>query len=110
MKMGINYSVGSQITNSKQDEKESVRDYANRLRKYIARCPEKELPLQEKSVSIFLEGLRDKTLHADLYAKKHKALNNCIVNAIDLDNNCHIYGKDKPISGKDLRQREPKHS
>lgn len=25
-------------------------------------------------------------------------LNNCIVDAIDLDDNCDIYGKDKPIS------------
>ena len=46
-----------------------------------------------------MEGLRDKTLHADLYAKKHKTLNECITDAIDLDDNCDIYGKDKPISG-----------
>ena len=55
--------------------------------------------MQEKSISIFLEGLRDKTLHADLYAKKHKTLNQCIANVINLDDNCDIYGKDKPISG-----------
>ena len=40
-------------------------------------------------------------MHADLYAKKHKNLNECIYDGIDLDDNCDIYGKDKPISGVD---------
>ena len=59
------------------------------------------MPSQAKLFSIFLEGSRDKSLHADLYAKKHKTLNECIHDAIDLDDNCDIYGKDKPISGVD---------
>ena len=87
------------ITKFKQEEKESVRDCANRLKQYIAKCPERELPTAEKSVSIFLEGLRDKKLHADLYAKKNKTLRECIHDAINLDDNCDIYRKDKPISG-----------
>ena len=79
-----------------------MRDCANKLRQYISRCPnEEELPSQVKLISIFLEGLRDKSLHADSYAKKHKTLNECIHDEIDLDNNCDIYGKDKPISGVD---------
>ena len=60
-----------------------------------------ELPSQAKAVSIFLEGLRDKSLHADLYNKKHKTLNECIYDAIDLDDNCDIYGKDNSIFGLD---------
>ena len=98
-KTGIKHSIGSLITDFKQEEKESVRDCANRLKQYMARCPERELSTAEKSVSIFLEGLRDKKLHAYLYAKKHKTLKECINNAIDLDDNCDIYGKDKLISG-----------
>ena len=99
-KTGIKHRVSSLITKFKQEEKESVRDCANRLKQYIARCPERELPTAaEKSVSIFLEGLRDKKLHVDLYAKKHKTLKECINDAIDLDDNYDIYGKDKPISG-----------
>ena len=78
-----------------------MRDCANRLRQYISRCPEEEMPSQAKLISIFQEGLRDKSLHADLYAKKHKTLNECIYDAIDLDDNCDIYGKDKPIFGVD---------
>ena len=44
-KMGIKHSISSIITDFYQEEKESVRDCANRLRQYIARCPKKELPL-----------------------------------------------------------------
>ena len=98
------------ITNFKQEEKETVRDCANRLRQYIARCPEVDLSSQAKAVSIFLEGLRDKSLHANLYGKKHKTLNECIYDAIDLDNNCDIYGKDKPLSGADSRSTTSKNT
>ena len=80
--------------------------YKNRLRQYIARCPERELPIAEKAVSIFLEGLRDKKLHVDLYAKKRKTLNECIADAIDLDDNCDIYGKDKPIPGTESKREQ----
>lgn len=31
--------------------------------------------------------------------KKHTTLNECIYDAIDLDDNCDIFGKDKPITG-----------
>ena len=59
------------------------------------------MPSPAKLISIFLEGFREKSLHADLYAKKHKTLNECIYDAIDLDDNCDMYGKDKPISRVD---------
>lgn len=98
-KTGIKHSVSQLIYEFKQDEKETVRDCVNRLRQYIARCPEKEKPNPEKIISIFLEGLLNKSLHADLYAKRHTVLNDCIYDAIDLDDNCEIYGKDKPITG-----------
>lgn len=92
-KTGIKHSVSTLITNFKQDKKESVRDCTNRLCQYISRCLERELPTQEKLVSIFLEGLRDKTLHADLHGMKHKTLNECVHNAIDLDDNCDYTAK-----------------
>ena len=40
-------------------------------------------------------------MHAYLYAKKHKTFNECIYDAIVLDDNCDIYAKDKPISKVD---------
>ena len=55
------------------------------------------MPSKAMPISIFLKGLRDKSLHVDFYAKKHKALNECIYDAIDLDDNCDIYSRDKPI-------------
>ena len=51
------------------------------------------MPSQAKIVSIFLEGLRDKNLQPNLYGKKRKTINECIQDAIDLSDNCDIYGK-----------------
>ena len=54
-KTGLKHDVLSQIHGFKQKNEESVRDGANRLRQYLARCPEEEIPSQERLVSIFLE-------------------------------------------------------
>lgn len=43
-------------------------------------------------MSLFLEGLLNKTLNVNLYSKKHGTLNECILDAIDLDDNCDIFG------------------
>ena len=50
------------------------------------------MPSSQRLVSIFLEGLANKLLHANLYAKKHNTLNACIKDAIDFDDNCEIFG------------------
>lgn len=34
-----------------------------------------------------------------MLSQKHQNLNECIYDAIDLDDKCHIYRKDKPING-----------
>ena len=83
LKMGIKHNVVALIYGFVQKENESVRDCANRLRQYISRCPEGEMPSSQRLVSIFLEGLTNKLLHANLYAKKHNTLNACIKDAID---------------------------
>ena len=57
-KTGIKHSVSTLITKFNQEEKETVRDYANKLRLYTSRCPEEDLPSQAKIISIFLEGLK----------------------------------------------------
>ena len=54
----------------------------------MARCLEEELPSQERLVSIFLEGLINRELHAALYMQRHKNLNQCIHDALDCDDNC----------------------
>ena len=56
------------------------------------------MPSSQRLISLFLEGLKNKSLHANLYGKKHDTLNECIKDAIDFDNNCEIYGNvDKKI-------------
>ena len=74
-KIGLKHDVLSQIHGFKQKNDESVRDTANRLRQNLARCLVEEIPSQERLVSIFLEGLSSKELHAVLYMKHHKILN-----------------------------------
>ena len=54
----------------------------------MARCPEEELPSQERLVSIFLEGLINRELHDALYMQRHNNLNQCIHDALDYDDNC----------------------
>ena len=60
----------------------------------------KEMPTQEILVSIFLEGLPNKELHATLYMKHHKNLNQCIHNVIDYDDNYGEELKEKDTSSK----------
>ena len=58
------------------------------------------MPSQERLVSIFLEGLSSKELHAVLHMKHHKNLNQCIHDAIDYDDNCGEELKEKDMSSK----------
>ena len=51
-----------------------------------------EIPSSQRLVLIFLEGLTNKSLHANLYAKKHNMLHACMKDAIDFDDNCEIFG------------------
>lgn len=85
---GLKHDVLSQIHGFKQKSDKMVRDGANPLRQYLARCPEEEMTSQERLVSIFLEGLRNNNLHASLYMKHHKNLNHCVNDVIDYDDNC----------------------
>ena len=86
-KMGVKHKPESKIQGFKQKEHETVRDCVNRLKQYIARCPIEEKPSQSKLVSIFLEGLKDKTLYKHLYAMKHQSFIECCKDAMDLDDN-----------------------
>lgn len=66
-------------------------------REYIMRCLERENPSTHKLVSLFLEGLINKSLQMDLYSKKSKSLNKYTHNNIHLDNKYEMYDKDNPI-------------
>ena len=100
LKMGIKHNVVAKIHSFKQAAHESVRDCANRMKQYIARCGEIEKPSQKRLVSIFLEGLIDKNLHAHVYAKKHSNFNECCLDAMDYDDNFDLKGESNGQSEK----------
>ena len=83
-----------------------MRDYSKGLKKYILRCPKKEIPNWECLVSIFLEGLLDKKLHAALYPMKHKTLIACIKDAIKLDDNVDEYKDERPMAMGDVGSQQ----
>ena len=100
--MWIKHNVVAQMYSFGQKENESVRDCANRLRQYISRCPAREILGLDRLISLFLEGLSNKSLHANLYGWKHDTLNECIKDAIDHDDNCELYGNvDKKVNSFD---------
>ena len=80
--MGVKHKPESKIQAFKQKEHETVRDCVNRLKQYIARCP---IESQSKLVSVFLEGLKDKTLYKHLYAMKHQSFIECCKDDMDRD-------------------------
>ena len=86
-KMGIKHNPEAKIYKFKQKDHEIVRDCVNHLKQYIARFLVEEKSSQTKLISIFLEGLKDKMLYKHLYAKKHHSLNECCIDAMDLDDN-----------------------
>lgn len=57
------------------------------MKQYIARCPESELPKQERLVSCFLEGLVAEDLYMLLFMQDHKDFAHCCFEAQRLDDN-----------------------
>ena len=74
-KMGIKHNALAKIYSFKQKDHETIRDCVNRLKQYIARCPYEEKISQARLISIFLQGLKNRTFHAHLYAQKHLTFN-----------------------------------
>ena len=97
-KMGLKHDVLLHIHGLKQKRNESMRDCANCLLQYISRGLARNMSSLEKLISLFLEGLLNKSFHASLYGWIHETLNECIKDAIDFDENYKIYGNvDKKI-------------
>ena len=87
-KIGQKHDGLSLLYEFKQESSESVRDYVLQFKKHLARCPKREIPCQERLVSLFIEGLLNCKLHAMLYIRQHKTMNECIREAIEFDDNC----------------------
>ena len=88
--MGLKHNAVALIYSFKQGEHESVRDSVSRLRQYVNRSPLDEKPSQGRLISLFLEGLRDKVLHAHLYAQRHKTFEECCIDTMDYDDNFEV--------------------
>ena len=73
------------------------------MKKYILRCPKIEIPSQERLVSLFLEGLLNQKLHAALYPRKHKTLNACTKEAVELADNVDKFKDGRPTGLGDSR-------
>ena len=86
-KMSIKCTVVAQIYAFKQRDQELLRDSIRSLRQYIMSCRSDENSNQGQLVSIFLEGLRNKMVHAHLYAHKHKTLHEFFLDAMAYDDN-----------------------
>ena len=100
--MEIKHNVVAQIYSFGQKENESIRDCANRFCQYISQCPVREMPGPDRLISLFLEGLSNKSLHENLYGQKYETLNECIKDATDLDDNCKLFGNvDKKVNSSD---------
>ena len=93
-KIGIKHNTVTQILSFKQKDNETVQQCVDRLRQYIARCPDKETPSQERLISCFLEGLADRQLYMHLFAKNHMDFDDCCFDAQKFDDNCdHLHNK-----------------
>ncbi|MCO5560573.1 hypothetical protein L7F22_014188 [Adiantum nelumboides] len=106
-KTGLKNDALSLVYGFKQDPKETVRDCASRLRQYMTRCPIDKLPTQERLVSIFQESLLNKELHAALFMKSHKVLEDCILDAIKYDDNCSKDGTGTGMSSSSTSTSTP---
>ena len=54
------------------------------------KCTPNEKPSQVRLISLFLEGLQNKVLHAHLYAQKHKTFQECCLDAMDYNDNFEV--------------------
>ena len=87
-KIGQKHDEVSLLYEFKQEYNESLREYTLPFKKHLAKCPKDETPCQEILVSLFIEGLFNRKLHAMLYIRHHKTMKECIHEAIEFDDNC----------------------
>ena len=89
-KIGIKHNTVTKILGFKQKDIDTIRECLDRLKTYIARCPKKEMPSQERLISCFLEGLRSEILYTQLFAKGDTNFDECCYDAQRLDDNCEF--------------------
>ena len=101
-KIGIKHNTVTKILGFKQKDMETVRECLDRLKTYIARCPKKEMPSQERLISCFLEGLRSETLYTQCFAKGHTDVDECCYNTQRLEDSCEFLKTKKSSSSASI--------
>ena len=86
--MGIKHNTLTQILGFKQKEKEIVQDEIGRLKDFILQCPPREMPEEDRLISCFLESLRHRNLHMQLFGQKRVKLSKCFDDALLYKDNC----------------------
>ena len=69
-----------------------VRDVIGKLKALILWCPPREMPAEDRLISCFLESLRDRNLHLQLFGQKHTKLKECFVDALLYEDKCTMGG------------------
>ena len=80
-KIGIKHNTVTQILSFQQKDNNTIKEYIDRLRQYIVRCLASETPIQERLISCFIEGLRNRQLYMLLFAKNHADFDRCCFDA-----------------------------
>ena len=93
-KTGIKHNTLTQILDFKQKDRETIKDAIARLKSLISRCPPREMPAEDRLISCFLESLRDRNLHVQLFGKRHMTLEYCFDDALLYEDNCNLGGED----------------
>ena len=108
-KTGIKHNTLTQILDFKQKERETVKDAIERLKSLVSRCPPREMPAEDRLISCFLESLRDKNLHMQLFGKRHTILDDCFDDALLYEDNCNLGGADTRDIGSDSSSHTSRH-
>ncbi len=108
-KTGIKHNTLTQILDFKQKERETVKDAIVRLKSLVSRCPPREMPAEDRLISCFLEGLRDRNLHMQLFGQKHVRLNECFDDALLYEDNCGLGGATLRDEGTDGSSHTSRH-
>ena len=108
-KTGIKHNTLTQILDFKQKERETVKDAIARLKSLISRCPPREMPAEDRLISCFLESLRDRNLHMQLFGKRHIGLDECFDDALLFEDNCNLGGADTKDLGSDSSSHTSRH-
>ena len=65
-----------------------MQDAIGRLKALILQCPPREISEEDCLISCFLESLRDRNLHMQLFGQKHVKLSKCFDDSLLYKDNC----------------------